>query len=109
MKIYKGSEKMRKNNAIFLKNEFEANVFTANVMRISCLFVVVAQLLNYLGVFIIEEPTMLLSSITGIIILLIPTVLVDIMKIKKTYIKYIILLNSFFFLLYINLLISTKN
>lgn len=82
---------MRKNNAIFLKNEFEANVFTAKVMRISCLFVVVAQLLNYLGVFIIEEPTMLLSSIIGIIILLIPTVLVDIMKIKKTYIKYIIL------------------
>lgn len=84
-------EKTMDNKTIFLKNEYDANLFTAKVMRISCLFLLIAQFLNYLNIFKIDKLTMIVTTIMGIIILLIPTLIVNILKIEKGYVKYILL------------------
>ena len=84
-------EKTMDNKTIFLKNEYDANLFTAKVMRISCLFLLIAQFLNYLNIFKIDKLTMIVTTIMGTIILLIPTLIVNILKIEKGYVKYILL------------------
>ena len=63
-------------------------------MRITCIFLVLIKILNSLDVFIIDDRVMLFAVISGIIVLMIPTFLVNILKKQNGYIKYIIILCS---------------
>lgn len=85
---------MKDTSLIFKKNEHEANLFAAKVMRITCIFLVLIKILNSLDVFIIDDMVMLFAVISGIIVLMIPTFLVNILKKQNGYIKYIIILCS---------------
>ncbi|NME82215.1 methyl-accepting chemotaxis protein [Clostridium sp. SM-530-WT-3G] len=80
-----------KSNKVLLKNELNANIFTARVMRMTCIFLVVAQLLNYLNIFTVTKSVMTATVILGIIMLLIPTLMVDVLKLEKNYVKYVAL------------------
>lgn len=81
---------MLNNNTILRKNEIESNFFAAQIMRITTLFLIAVYLLNYFDVFIIPDNIMLISVALGIVILMIPTILVNILKLENKYIKYII-------------------
>ncbi|HCW52691.1 MAG TPA: hypothetical protein DG753_02890 [Clostridium sp.] len=78
-------------NQILLKNELNANIFTARVMKITCIFLLVAQLLNYLNIFAVEKSVMIVTVISGIVMFLIPTLMVNVLKLEKNYVKYIAL------------------
>lgn len=77
-------------NSILRKNEYEANLFAAKIMRITCICSIFIWLLNQFDVFIIDKTVMLFSTVLTVIISLIPTILVTILKKKHEYIKYLI-------------------
>jgi len=72
------------------KNEYIANLYAAKVMRTCAGFAAMVLLLNVIGIFTIKMRIMVLACITGIIIMLIPTILVNIMKKNEPWIKYMI-------------------
>jgi len=73
------------------KNEISANRATAKVMRISAVVLTVVLVLNIVGIFIVDMTQMIVAYITGMILLLMPTLLVNILKKSdKQYTKYII-------------------
>lgn len=76
--------------SILRKNEREANLFAAQIMRITTIFLIAVYFLNYFRVFIIPKNIMLMTISCGIIILLVPTLLVNILKLQNKYIKYVI-------------------
>ena len=82
---------MKNSNLILKNNEFEANIFSARILRISCIFLIVTQILNYLRIFTINQSIMTFTTIFGILIILIPTILINILKLEKEYIKYIVI------------------
>ena len=82
---------MKSNSSVLKKNELEANFFTAKVMAIGCIFTLAISVLNYLKIFDIESNTILITTVTGIIILLIPTLIVNILKMNQPCVKYIII------------------
>ncbi|MDD5934885.1 MAG: methyl-accepting chemotaxis protein [Clostridiales bacterium] len=76
-------------NSIISKNEREANHFVAKVMRISAAFMVVILILNIVGIFSVDQVPMIVGCTLVIILLLVPTLLVDILKLQHESLKYI--------------------
>ncbi len=76
-------------NSMLRKNEKEANIIVAKVMRITFIIFTLVYVLNVIGVFIIDKGIMTLAYIGGGVLLLLPTLLISILKIDKTYIKYV--------------------
>lgn len=71
------------------KNEKEANLIVAKVMRVTFLIFTLIYILNVIGVFIVDKTIMTIAFIGGSLLLLLPTLLVNILKKEGTYIKYI--------------------
>lgn len=71
------------------KNEKEANLVVAKVMRVTLLIFTVVYILNLLGIFVVDNTIMTISYVIGAILLLMPTVLVKTIKEKIEVIKYI--------------------
>lgn len=71
------------------QNEKEANSIVAKVMRITFIIFTLVYILNVIGVFVVDKGIMTLAYIGGGILLLLPTLLISILKIDKTYIKYV--------------------
>ena len=71
------------------KNEKEANIIVAKVMRISFVILTLIYILNVMGIFVVEQSVMTLAYIGGGILLLLPTLLVNILKQEHSYIKYV--------------------
>ena len=97
---------MKDTNSILKKNESEANLFAAKVMRISCLFLILMEVLNLLDVFKIDDTTMLFTVTSGIVILLVPTLLVNILKKQNEYVKYIISICAILVVAMLNVILS---
>lgn len=76
------------------QNEEQANVVAARVMRITSLVFLVVYILNIVGVFKVEHVLMTITFIIGTIILWVPTILVNGMKLKHPSLKYIIVSSS---------------
>lgn len=71
------------------QNEKEANLVVAKVMRITFIIFTLVYLLNVIGIFVVDGTIMTIAYVGGSILLLLPTLLVNILKLERGYIKYI--------------------
>lgn len=71
------------------QNEKEANRLVAKVMRITFVIFTIIFLLNVMGIFVVDMWIMTVAYIGGGCLLLLPTLLINILKLEKDYIKYI--------------------
>lgn len=76
-------------NSIIVSNELQANIFVAKVMRITAAVLTLILILNIVGIFIIEQAAMTGAYISGMVLLLLPTLLVNVLKLKHPALKYI--------------------
>ncbi len=74
-------------SSAFLENEKEANKYTERCMVVMAAIIAVIWVLNLLGVFIVPQGIMAISSICAIVLLLLPTLLGRILKKESRYIK----------------------
>ena len=75
--------------SLLKKNEKEANLIVAKVMRITFVIFTLIYILNVVGVFVVDPTVMTISYVCGSILLLLPTLLVNILKKEWLSIKYI--------------------
>lgn len=75
--------------SLLMQNEKEANILVAKVMRITFLIFTLIYILNVIGIFIVDKTIMTIAYIGGGLLLLLPTLLVNILKKEAGYIKYI--------------------
>ncbi|MBR2409438.1 MAG: hypothetical protein IKB07_10865 [Lachnospiraceae bacterium] len=71
------------------QNEKEANRIVARVMRVTFFVFTLIYILNVIGIFIVEKSIMTFSYVSGGALLLLPTLLVNVLKKEKGYVKYI--------------------
>lgn len=76
-------------NSMLRKNEKEANSIVAKVMRITFLIFMLVYILNIIDVFVVDDTIMTIAFIGGSIFLLLPTLMTNILKLEKNYLKYI--------------------
>ncbi len=76
-------------NSILLENEKSANKIAAKVMKITFFIFTLVFLLNIVGIFVIDMKIMTIAYIIGSFFLLIPTVMVNGLKMETPRIKYI--------------------
>lgn len=74
---------------ILARNEEDANIKVAKVMRLSVIVFVLVFVLNLFGVFKIEKPIMASAFITGSLLLIVPTVLNYFCNKENPVLKYI--------------------
>ena len=86
-------------NSMLRKNEKEANIIVAKVMRITFIIFTLVYFLNVIGVFVIDKTIMTVAFIGGGILLWIPTILVSLMKIEKEFVKYVCVVCSAVFVM----------
>lgn len=80
---------MKERNGILLENEKQANRIVAKVMRITFAVFTLIYLLDVVEIFIVDIGIMTLAYIGGGILLFLPTLLVNVLKQEKRYIKYV--------------------
>lgn len=97
---------MDNNNSIIYQNEREANRFVAKAMRITAAALTLILVLNIVGIFIIDMPAMVTAYVSGVVLLLIPTVLVNILKKYHPSFKYIFVTVA---ALFVSIMIITLN
>lgn len=79
----------RENSSIIDQNEREANVFVAKAMRVCAAALILIFILNVAGIFIVDKSAMLIAFLSGMVILLLPTVMVSILKKYHPCFKYV--------------------
>jgi len=72
-----------------MENEKQANQVAAKVMRITFWIFTVIYLLDLIGVFIVNLRIMTIAYGGSAVLLLLPTVVVDLLKWDNSYIKYV--------------------
>lgn len=75
--------------SLLMKNEKEANLIVAKVMRVTFLIFTLIYLLNVIGIFVVDKTIMTIAYLGGSVLLLLPTVLVNILKREGSYIKFV--------------------
>jgi len=75
--------------SLLKQNEKEANLIVAKVMRISFVIFTLIFILNIIGIFEVKQNVMTFAYIGGSILLLLPTVLCNFLKLEHWIIKYI--------------------
>ena len=76
-------------NKMLMENELQANKLSAKVMRITFLIFTLIYILDCLGIFTVKLSLMTIAFICGGVMLLLPTLLVNVLKIKNSAVKYI--------------------
>ena len=76
-------------NGILMENEKQANKVVAKVMRITFLIFTLVYILDIIGIFTVEFTIMTIAFIGGGALLLVPTVLVNVLKLEHGVIKYL--------------------
>lgn len=74
------------------QNEIQANRVAANVMRITAIVFTVVYILDMVGIFTVDKGLMTTTFIIGTIILFVPTLLINVLKLNHPALKYIIVL-----------------
>lgn len=82
---------MNQVDELLWKNEIETNKMVSKAMRIVLYFCFTTELLNLIHVFDVGQNLLIKMNALLIIPLLLPTILVDIFRLKKAWIKYLIL------------------
>ena len=75
--------------SLLKQNEKEANLIVAKVMRISFIIFTLIFILNVIGIFDVKPAVMTFAYIGGSILLLLPTLLCNFLKLEHWIIKYI--------------------
>ncbi len=75
--------------SLLMQNEKEANLLVAKVMRITFLIFSVIYLMNVIGIFVVDQTIMTIAYIGGSVLLLLPTLLINVGKREGDYIKYV--------------------
>lgn len=88
------------------ENERSANKAAAKVMRITILVYSLVLVLDIVGVFVIDISTMIMAFVKGMIMLAIPTVIVNFMKKDKPWVKYVIVLCAVIFTMIVSVYLS---
>ena len=88
------------------ENERSANKAAAKVMRITIIVFAVVLLLDILGIFVVDLSVMITAFIIGTILLLVPSLLVNVGKNGGGWVKYAIVLCTVLFTMIINLLVD---
>ena len=87
---------------LLTENETSANLAVAKVMRVSMIVLTAVLILNILGIFIVEMYLMVTAYISGMVMLFLPTLVVNILKKKSEgYVKY---LNVVFSVIFVGVL-----
>lgn len=76
-------------NGILMENEKQANRVVAKVMRITFLIFSLVYILDIIGIFTVDFTIMTIAFIGGGALLLLPTVLVNVLKLEHGFIKYL--------------------
>ena len=92
--------------SVIRKTERESDFFVAKAMRITALALLLIVILNVVGIFIIKPGAMYLAGGIGILLLLTPTLLVNILKIEHPCLKWIFVTISIAF---VTIMIVTVN
>ncbi len=71
------------------KNEREANVIVAKVMRITFFIFILVYILNLIDIFVVDDTIMTIAFIGGSVFLLVPTIMTNFLKKDQEYLKYI--------------------
>ena len=71
-------------NKMLMENELQANKLSAKVMRITFLIFTLIYILDCLGIFTVKLSLMTIAFICGGVMLLLPTLLVNILKVKSS-------------------------
>ncbi|MBQ3560121.1 MAG: methyl-accepting chemotaxis protein [Agathobacter sp.] len=71
------------------KNEREANVIVAKVMRITFFIFILVYILNLIDIFIVDDMIMTIAFVGGSVFLLLPTIMTNLLKMEQEYLKYI--------------------
>ncbi|QAA32221.1 sensor histidine kinase [Clostridium manihotivorum] len=82
---------MNQVDILLWKNEIETNKTVSKAMRIVLYFSFIAGLFNLIHIFDVAQSVMIKMNVLLIIPLLLPTILVDMLKLNKPWIKYSIL------------------
>ncbi len=72
------------------QNELQANKVAAKVMRITAIAFTLVLILDLVNIFTVETSLMVVTYVIGTLILLLPTLLVNILKLTNPSLKYII-------------------
>ncbi|MBQ9764879.1 MAG: hypothetical protein IJW18_01620 [Lachnospiraceae bacterium] len=76
-------------NSMLRKNEKEASSIVAKVMLITFIIFILVYILNLVDVFIVEDSIMTIAFVSGSIFLLLPTLITNILKVQKDFLKYL--------------------
>lgn len=74
------------------ENELSANKAAAKVMRITVLVFAAVLVLDIVGIFVVKLSTMIAAFIAGSLLLLVPTLIVNVLKNGSNWVKYVIVL-----------------
>lgn len=88
------------------ENEFSANRAAANVMRITAAVFLVVLILDIVGIFTVQIPTMVTAFVIGTVLLFVPTFIVNVLKIQKNWVKYVIVLISVIFTVLLTVILA---
>ncbi|ADZ82381.1 methyl-accepting chemotaxis protein [Cellulosilyticum lentocellum] len=93
-------------NSLLQENEQLAHYFVTKLLRITALLYTLIYILNLIGIFVIPFNTMTIGYIVGLILLLLPTLLVNILKLDSPFLKYIFITCSNLFVAVLATLLS---
>ena len=82
---------MKEKSGVLLQNEKQANRAAAKVMRITFLIFTLVYLLNVFGIFVVDMGIMTLAYVAGSVFLWLPTLIVNVGKQQKGYVKYVLI------------------
>ena len=70
------------------QNELSANKAAALVMRVTAILFTLVLVLDFVGIFTVDKTTMLVAYFIGLVLLFLPTLIVNIIKVKSGWVKY---------------------
>lgn len=88
---------MEEKSGVLIQNEKQANKAVAKVMRITFLIFTLVYLMNVIGIFVVDMGIMTLAYVAGTVFLWIPTLIVNVGKQQKGYVKYVLILCAILF------------
>ena len=71
---------MQERSEVLIKNEKQANIAVAKVMRITFLIFTLVFILNVVGIFVVKMNIMTTAFLLGSLFLWLPTLLVNVLK-----------------------------
>ena len=83
---------MQERSEVLIKNEKQANVAVAKVMRITFLIFTLVFILNVVGIFVVKMNIMTTAFLLGSVFLWLPTLLVNVLKKEGEGIKYFLVI-----------------